>query len=73
MGNTIRTSREDKVFSIIAYTLATLAMVITLYPLLYCVGASFSDPLEVVQGKVLLFPRALRSSPIKQPRETRAC
>ena len=58
MGNTIRTSREDKVFSIIAYTLATLAMVITLYPLLYCVGASFSDPLEVVQGKVLLFPKS---------------
>ena len=58
MGNTIRTSREDKVFSIIAYTLVTLAMVITLYPLLYCVGASFSDPLEVVQGKVLLFPKS---------------
>lgn len=57
MKNHIRASREDKVFSLIAYTLATFALVITLYPLLYCVSASFSDPLEVVKGNVILFPK----------------
>lgn len=57
MRNHIRSSREDKVFSLIAYTLATFALVVTLYPLLYCVSASFSDPLEVVKGNVILFPK----------------
>lgn len=53
----IRHSREDRVFSLIAYVLATFALIITLYPLVYCVSASFSDPLEVVSGNVLLFPK----------------
>lgn len=53
----IRSSREDRVFSFVAYTLATIALVVTLYPLVYCVSASFSDPMEVVRGNVLLFPK----------------
>lgn len=57
MKNHIRSSREDRVFSLIAYTLATFALLVTLYPLLYCVSASFSDPLEVVKGNVLLLPK----------------
>lgn len=55
--NRIRYSTEDRVFSIVTYTLATLALLITLYPLVYCVSASFSDPMEVVKGNVLLFPK----------------
>ena len=53
----IRNSAEDRVFSVIAYTLATLALIITLYPLLYCISASFSDPMEVVKGNVILLPQ----------------
>ena len=34
----------DKVFDIVNYTLLTLIMVIVLYPVLYIVAASFSDP-----------------------------
>lgn len=56
-GNRIRTTTEDRVFSAVAYALATLALVVTLYPLLYCVSASFSDPMEVVRGNVLLLPK----------------
>ena len=55
--NRIRNSAEDRVFSVIAYTLATLALIITLYPLLYCISASFSDPMEVVKGNVILLPK----------------
>lgn len=55
--NRIRNSAEDRVFSFIAYTLATLALIITLYPLLYCISASFSDPMEVVKGNVILLPQ----------------
>ena len=53
----IRNSAEDRVFSVIAYTLATLALIITLYPLLYCISVSFSDPMEVVKGNVILLPQ----------------
>ena len=56
-ANRIRSSREDRAFSFVAYTLATIALVVTLYPLIYCVSASFSDPMEVVRGNVLLFPK----------------
>lgn len=56
-SNRIRSSQEDRVFSFVAYTLATFALLITLYPLVYCVSASFSDPMEVVKGNVLLFPK----------------
>lgn len=56
-SNRIRSSREDRAFSVVAYTLATVALVITLYPLVYCVSASFSDPMEVVRGNVLLLPK----------------
>lgn len=56
-SNHIRISQEDRIFSFVAYTLATLALLITLYPLVYCVSASFSDPMEVVKGNVLLFPK----------------
>ena len=43
----------DKVFDIVNYTLLTLIMVIVLYPVLYIVAASFSDPQAVVSGEVL--------------------
>lgn len=56
--NHIRYSTEDRVFSIVAYTLATIALLVTLYPLVYCVSASFSNPMEVVKGNVLLFPKS---------------
>ena len=57
--NRIRYSTEDRVFSLVAYSLATFALIITLYPLIYCVSASLSNPMEVVKGNVLLFPKDL--------------
>ena len=46
----------DKIFDIVNYTLLTLIMIIVLYPVLYIVSASFSDPQAVVSGEVLLLP-----------------
>ena len=46
----------DKVFDIVNYTLLTLIMVIVLYPVLYIVAASFSDPQAVVSGEVFILP-----------------
>ena len=49
-------STGDRVFTIVNYTLLMLVLIIELYPLVYVVAASFSDPQAVVSGKVFLFP-----------------
>lgn len=49
-------STGDKVFIILVYVLLSAVMLIVLYPLIYIVSASFSDPQAVVSGKVMLWP-----------------
>lgn len=46
----------DKIFEIVNYTLLTLVLIIVLYPLLYIVSASFSDPQAVITGEVFVIP-----------------
>jgi len=46
----------DKIFIIFIYTILALITVIILYPLIFIVSASFSDPQAVISGKVTLFP-----------------
>lgn len=55
----IRQAPVDMCFSIVTYLLATLALIVTLYPLVYTVSASFSDPMEVIRGNVILLPKGL--------------
>ena len=47
---------EDKIFDIVNYTVLTLILIIVLYPVLYIVAASFSDPQAVISGQVYIFP-----------------
>lgn len=49
-------SLGDKIFTIIIYVVLSLVLIIILYPLLYVISASFSDPQAVVSGEVLLLP-----------------
>ena len=49
-------STGDRVFTIVNYSLLMLVLIIELYPLVYVVAASFSDPQAVVSGKVFLVP-----------------
>lgn len=59
MNNNIKfrhMSTGDKVFEIVNFTLLTLIMVIILYPVLYIVAASFSDPQAVISGQVFILP-----------------
>lgn len=49
-------STGDKVFIILVYVLLSAVMLIVLYPLIYIISASFSDPQAVVSGKVILWP-----------------
>lgn len=49
-------SRGDKIFIVSVYVLLVLILIIVLYPLIYVVSASFSDPQAVISGEVLLWP-----------------
>lgn len=52
----IRDSLGDRVFMILVYVFLTFCLLLVLYPLIYIVSASFSDPLAVTAGKVWLYP-----------------
>ena len=57
--NRIRSSSFDRGFDFVNLTLITLILVVVAYPLLYVISASFSDPILVSSGKVLLWPKGV--------------
>ncbi|MCL2406259.1 MAG: carbohydrate ABC transporter permease, partial [Defluviitaleaceae bacterium] len=46
----------DRVFNWINFFFAFAFFILVLYPLVYVVSSSFSDPLAIIQGRVRLFP-----------------
>ncbi|CAM3275706.1 putative aldouronate transport system permease protein [Paenibacillus catalpae] len=50
---------NERLFDAIVYVIAAIIMVIVLYPLLFIVSASFSDPAKVLNGDVWLLPQGL--------------
>lgn len=52
----IKDTRGDRVFMAINYLALTILLLIVLYPLVYILSASFSDPRAVTSGKVWLWP-----------------
>lgn len=52
----VRESKGDRLTLIVVYTVLAVIGVITLYPVIYVVSASVSDPAAVNSGKVLLWP-----------------
>ena len=53
---TRRRTRGDKIFDAVNLTLVILVVILCIYPLYYTVIASFSEPEEVLKGRVLLLP-----------------
>lgn len=53
----IKRSKDDLIFDIVNTTLLVLILLAILYPLYFIVIASFSDPLEVLSGNVIFFPK----------------
>lgn len=49
----------DWLFNTANYTFMVLLAAATLYPFLYVLACSFSDPLEVISGRVTIWPRGL--------------
>ncbi|MEC0228691.1 carbohydrate ABC transporter permease [Paenibacillus alba] len=50
---------DEKLFDAIVGALAVLIVVVVLYPLLFIVSASFSDPALVLNGEVILLPKQI--------------
>jgi len=52
----IKDSFGDKVFNVVNFLFASFFFIVVLYPIIYIVASSFSDPLAVIQGQVRLLP-----------------
>jgi putative aldouronate transport system permease protein len=65
MKNKAIASRDDKIFNIFIYVVSSIIMLLVLYPLVFVVSASFSNPDLVINGKVLLFPKGFTIEPYK--------
>lgn len=52
----VRLSADDKIYYTFVYIILSLLLLITLYPLIYIVSASFSSAQAVTSGKVFLWP-----------------
>jgi putative aldouronate transport system permease protein len=52
----VRSSKEDRTFYTVDVILLTLAFFVVLYPLVFILSSSFSDPYAVLAGEVWLFP-----------------
>ncbi len=52
----VKVKKGDRVFQVVAYTLVILVTLIVLYPLIYVISCSVSDPTAVGGGKVWLLP-----------------
>ena len=65
-ADTTRPVRSDeKWFDAAVNIVAILILCLVLYPLLFVVSASFSDPVNVIEGRVWLLPQGLTLEPYK--------
>ncbi|WP_123043353.1 carbohydrate ABC transporter permease [Cohnella candidum] len=53
----ISRSSDDRVFDAVVYAIAAAIMLVVLYPLIFVVSASFSNPVNVLAGEVWLLPK----------------
>lgn len=66
MSTAIKQSKTDVIFDVINISILALVLAVVLYPLIFVVSASFSDPELVIQGKVWLLPKGLNIDAYKR-------
>lgn len=54
--NSVKEPLADRIFLGFVYTMLILALIITIYPLVYIISASLSNPSSVNSGEMWLFP-----------------
>lgn len=64
--NRIRQSRQDRIFDAINLALMILLLFIFIWPLWFVLIASFSDPMRVLNGEVLIWPVNFNFSAYKE-------
>lgn len=52
-------TRGDRIFNVINYTILIQVTIIVMYPLVFVLSASFSDPQAVLRGEMLLWPKGV--------------
>lgn len=55
-GTPCSKGRDDRLMDFFAHLLCGIVLLLTLYPLLYVLSASFSDPVSVTHGELVLLP-----------------
>ena len=58
--------RGDRAFNIVLGGLTAVSVVVILYPLIFVLVASISDPMEIFQGNVWLWPKGFNLEAYKQ-------
>lgn len=58
-------SRDDQLFDAAVYTITAVLLILVGYPLLFVVSASFSNPIDVVEGRVWLLPQGFTLEPYR--------
>lgn len=58
-------SFSDWLFDVIVYLLVSVVLIVTLYPLIYVVSMSISDPIEAARGHVWLLPKGFDLTAIR--------
>lgn len=53
----MKESKADKAFVVFNYVLLSIVALLVLYPLIFVVSASFSNPLYVISGEMWLWPK----------------
>lgn len=61
----IRSSKGDRVFEIAVTVTGILILILVLYPLIFVLSASFSDPDLVLRGEVKLLPKGFTLEPYR--------
>jgi putative aldouronate transport system permease protein len=58
MGGAIKQTKSDIIFDVINIIILTIILLIVLYPLIFVLSASFSDPMAVMKGEVKILPKS---------------
>lgn len=59
MSSAIQDTKKDKAFKVLVLLFLTAALLIVLYPLIYIISASISNPSAVNTGEMWLFPKEI--------------
>ncbi len=66
MKQKMKRSLGDQIFNLIIYVALVVILVVTIYPLIYVVSASLSNPMEIVKGNIWFLPKGINLNAYKK-------